>query len=722
MNDNTILVVDDEPAQRDALADFFVNICGFQVLTAESGDLALELLAHRKQTNQATKAIVMDIKMPGRNGIDTSLEIKQHIDRNIPIIFNTAFPDQFREEVVRDQYLFFAYQTKGDDFDELAHKVERAVRHYDLMSEQVSARSEDSGAFTVHTCEIISSPLPTRDLVEEMLLSHRGRPDLYLSLVESGIYRDTVRVWGGEFCPRSAELVLDAEEQPAKAVFFSPLTQALPEAATCLKPGGQAIFVTGLAGLSRVDCHSLKQRLNEQGFRVESIQQSADRKLVIDARKPLRLESSAEGLVLVEALSDREMRDYYEITRQNFDLLQREIDMSFDQVSAHFVVYRQSDGTPISTIRVVPKSRIRLPLEFGLLPDGSACRFPIANSAEISHLANLSEEKARGKEIGFRVFGEALKMVFSAALHYCISRKIETLALTCDEGNPALASLYAKLGFQREPETIGYAGYPERYLVMHLRIEDTLRHAVRTKNRFQLAVLQGVVRDPAKTFILVHDAMFQEVLPYRQMIEEVAAEVRLRLDGIERPLVLDLPVTTGNLTRLLADRCDLIGADISPDALAVAEGKARERNPHVAFQSLCADISKGLPLADGIVDAVASVNLLYWLSDSAAILREMARVLKPGGWLVLVNLSPLARLPKEQFLAEVRSRYGEELARSVAFWKDSDELLNLAGGTGSAGYLDRAELSQMVNQAGLRVDTVRETFLGAAWLLVARKF
>lgn len=50
-----------------------------------------------------------------------------------------------------------------------------------------------------------------------------------------------------------------------------------------------------------------------------------------------------------------------------------------------------------------------------------------------------------------------------------------------------------------------------------------------------------------------------------------------------------------------------------------------------------ADVSQGLPFADGAFDALFSLNLLECIPDNDALLRAMARVLRPAGQIVCAH-------------------------------------------------------------------------------------
>ena len=79
MNDSTILLVDDEVPFVEAMARRMVKR-GYKVLTAFSGQEALEKLASKE--GQKIEAVILDVKMPGMNGLETLVGIK----REYPLI------------------------------------------------------------------------------------------------------------------------------------------------------------------------------------------------------------------------------------------------------------------------------------------------------------------------------------------------------------------------------------------------------------------------------------------------------------------------------------------------------------------------------------------------------------------------------------------------------------------------------------------------------------
>ena len=104
-------------------------------------------------------------------------------------------------------------------------------------------------------------------------------------------------------------------------------------------------------------------------------------------------------------------------------------------------------------------------------------------------------------------------------------------------------------------------------------------------------------------------------------------------------LLVDLGTGTGRILELLADRYERgIGFDLNNAMLAYARSnlsKARLARAQVRHGDLYA-----LSLPDGVADAVVMHQVLHFLSDPALAIREAARVLAPGGRLLIVDFAP----------------------------------------------------------------------------------
>lgn len=100
-----------------------------------------------------------------------------------------------------------------------------------------------------------------------------------------------------------------------------------------------------------------------------------------------------------------------------------------------------------------------------------------------------------------------------------------------------------------------------------------------------------------------------------------------------RPLrLLDVGVGRGRSLRYvealgIADGIAWHGVDLDPRLAERLHGRER-------WRAVLADAARGLPFADAAFDIVLCEQVLEHLDDPAAVLRDVARVLRPGGLLV----------------------------------------------------------------------------------------
>lgn len=97
--------------------------------------------------------------------------------------------------------------------------------------------------------------------------------------------------------------------------------------------------------------------------------------------------------------------------------------------------------------------------------------------------------------------------------------------------------------------------------------------------------------------------------------------------------VLDVATGTGMVAVALARRygCSVVGLDQSPEMLAGAGAKL-EADPRLAARiELVRGEAESLPFGDGEFEHLTFTYLLRYVEDPGATLRELARVVKPGG-------------------------------------------------------------------------------------------
>ena len=113
-----ILLVDDNEAFLDSAMDV-LEMEGFDVTTASSGEEGV-----RKVRSGSFDVVLMDIKMPGLNGVEAFIEMKKH-HPNIRVIICTAYMiDDLIRQARREGA--FAVLNKPFEIDLLLKTIEAA--------------------------------------------------------------------------------------------------------------------------------------------------------------------------------------------------------------------------------------------------------------------------------------------------------------------------------------------------------------------------------------------------------------------------------------------------------------------------------------------------------------------------------------------------------------------------------------------------------------------
>lgn len=154
------------------------------------------------------------------------------------------------------------------------------------------------------------------------------------------------------------------------------------------------------------------------------------------------------------------------------------------------------------------------------------------------------------------------------------------------------------------------------------------------------------------------------------------------VDALAGQRILDIAAGTGTSSEPFADAgADVVAADLSEGMLAVG----RRRRPDITFVQ--ADVTR-LPFADEEFDAVTMSYGLRNVADYPTALRELYRVTKPGGRIVLLEFStptfkPFRTLYKNYIMKAIppvaraissNPESYEYLAESIMVWPTQDEL------------------------------------------------
>lgn len=125
-----------------------------------------------------------------------------------------------------------------------------------------------------------------------------------------------------------------------------------------------------------------------------------------------------------------------------------------------------------------------------------------------------------------------------------------------------------------------------------------------------------------------------------------------------RPRILDVGCGTGGNLKLLSQFGDAEGVDISPDALAFCRVRG--------LNKVKLGAAEDLPYDDGTFDLVTALDVVEHLDDDVAGLREMRRILRPGGRILIFVPTFMWLWGVQDDISHHRRRYRlPELRRAV---------------------------------------------------------
>ena len=126
------------------------------------------------------------------------------------------------------------------------------------------------------------------------------------------------------------------------------------------------------------------------------------------------------------------------------------------------------------------------------------------------------------------------------------------------------------------------------------------------------------------------------LLQYSRWHRQLLANLPALSDG----RVLDMATGTGAVALKLATRPGgrVVGADITRPMLVQANGRAARAGLRHRLE-LVECSAEAAPFADGAFDAVIFTYLLRYVADVPSTVRELARVLKPGGTMLALDFA-----------------------------------------------------------------------------------
>jgi demethylmenaquinone methyltransferase/2-methoxy-6-polyprenyl-1,4-benzoquinol methylase len=176
--------------------------------------------------------------------------------------------------------------------------------------------------------------------------------------------------------------------------------------------------------------------------------------------------------------------------------------------------------------------------------------------------------------------------------------------------------------------------------------------------------------------------------------------------------ILDVATGTGMVAFLLAQRgATVVGLDQSEAMLGGARARL-QRAPELAERlSFVSGEAEALPFADGEFDALSFTYLLRYVEDPAATMRELARVVKPGGPIAMIEFGVPAD-PYLRALWRVHTRAGLPLiGRAVS--RDWYEVGRFLGPNIEQFHRNVPDLPALWRGAGIAEARQRDMSFGA---------
>ena len=228
---------------------------------------------------------------------------------------------------------------------------------------------------------------------------------------------------------------------------------------------------------------------------------------------------------------------------------------------------------------------------------------------------------------------------------------------------------------------------------------DNLAHAllrdldpsdpVLARDRLRLDTVKREREQAAQEYFATQAGDWDRIRSLHIAESDVEAAMRRALGSDPIDLLVDVGTGTGRILELFADRYKRgLGFDLSTAMLAYARPKLDSAG--IAHAQVRQGDIYDLPLADGAAGAVVMHQILHFLSDPARAIAEAARLLAPGGKLLIVDFAP----HEHEFLRETQrhERLGFEAAvvnqwlKAAGLTVDETEAL-APGGDGNSGQL-----------------------------------
>ena len=174
-----------------------------------------------------------------------------------------------------------------------------------------------------------------------------------------------------------------------------------------------------------------------------------------------------------------------------------------------------------------------------------------------------------------------------------------------------------------------------RALITRLDLNDPII----ARDRERLAAVRAARTAAAQNYFRRHAVEWDRIRRLHVAETEVEEAICTALDGTPIRSLLDLGTGTGRMLELFAPKIERgLGLDLSLDMLSLARehiDRAGLKNCSVRYGDIY-----DLALPRDSFDVVLIHQVLHFLDDSGRAIREAARVLRPGGRLLVIDFAP----------------------------------------------------------------------------------
>jgi len=178
----TVLVVDDHAVVREGVRAFLVTQPDLAVVgTAASGEEALRLAAEH-----VPDVVVMDLVMPGMDGVETTRRLRQISPRSQVLVLTSYDQDEFIFPAIRAGAHSYLLKEVGPE--ELADAIRKAARGEAVLHPRVAARviqelhgarQDQPNAFTqlsereLEVLKLIANGLSNAEIAARLIISEK---------------------------------------------------------------------------------------------------------------------------------------------------------------------------------------------------------------------------------------------------------------------------------------------------------------------------------------------------------------------------------------------------------------------------------------------------------------------------------------------------------------------------------------------------------------------